>query len=696
VFPDAADRAFRVVLYTETTSLGGAEVSLRNLIAALDPALDLVVMGVDRSICEWLVTPRPSTPIVVVPPVRNKASVGAFAAHRREIARLAPCVFHANLRTMGDAQYALVAALSVRGVATVAAEQLPLSPPTRLSLWLKRMTSTRLSRHVAVGERAARIVEEAVGLPDGSVGTIYNGVPDLGPPAATAPRARPLVGTLARLDPIKGLDLLLDVMAELPGADLVIAGEGPERDALVAQAARLGIADRCRLLPWSDDARAMLPTLDVFVLPSRNEGFPLSIVEAMLAERPVVASDVGSVAEAVVDGETGFVVPPDDSPALRAALADLLADEALRRRMGAAGRTRALAGFTSEVMARRFEDVYEQITGRPILRSAQAEVAAPPAPVAPATPTAAHAATPTFSVIIPAYQSAAVIGDAIASVLAQTAPPEEVIVVDDGSTDDLAGAVAAASGEDEARVRIVRIEHAGESAARNAGLAAATSDFVAMLDADDRYEPGFLAAIGSLAASRPDLDVLTADAVFDAGDGSRGTFYDANLFPVVDQRAAILRSCFLTTLSAVRTEPARATGFDPRLLQGGDWDFWIRLILAGSRVGLVRQPLTRYRIHPGQASARRAHSLAARVTVLEKALRSGDLRATERQSVEASLPPFRARAAAAAAREAATSKEARATWWAAARDGKQPVRLRAAGLVGALWPGGARRLAGRL
>ena len=76
-------------------------------------------------------------------------------------------------------------------------------------------------------------------------------------------------------------------------------------------ARELGLRDRVRFEPWSDDARAQLAGLDIFVLPSRNEGFPLSIVEAMLAGRPVIATDVGSVREAV-DEATGIVVPPDD------------------------------------------------------------------------------------------------------------------------------------------------------------------------------------------------------------------------------------------------------------------------------------------------------------------------------------------------------------------------------------------------
>jgi glycosyltransferase involved in cell wall biosynthesis len=177
-----------------------------------------------------------------------------------------------------------------------------------------------------------------------------------------APLDGPVVlGTLARLDPIKGLDLLLDAAASLPQARVLVVGEGPLREELEAQAQRLGLADRVELRGWVDDAPACLGEMDLFVLPSRNEGFPLSIVEAMLVGLPVVAADVGSVTEAVRDGETGLVVPPDDLPALRRALEGLVTDAAERARLGDAGRQVASDRFTASVMAASFVELYEEL-----------------------------------------------------------------------------------------------------------------------------------------------------------------------------------------------------------------------------------------------------------------------------------------------------------------------------------------------
>ena len=99
----------------------------------------------------------------------------------------------------------------------------------------------------------------------------------------------------------------------------------------------------------------------ILALPSRFEAFPLAILEAMLAGLPVVATDVGSVAEAVTDGETGLIVPPDDPEALAAALERLLADGELRARFGRSARARAELQFTSSALARNFEALYEEI-----------------------------------------------------------------------------------------------------------------------------------------------------------------------------------------------------------------------------------------------------------------------------------------------------------------------------------------------
>jgi glycosyltransferase involved in cell wall biosynthesis len=350
-----------IAVYSDSTLFGGAETSLGHLLAELDDGLDLVVLGVDREVVERLAARRPTARAEVLPAVRTKRDVGAFAAHVRALRRIRPDVLHTNLTTPASCRYALLAAALVPSVRTVAVEQLPYPLSGRLQRGLKRFTSRRLAAHVAVGEGAAREVEALVGLPPGSIRSIRNGVPDAVLEPLVRPFERPTIGSVGRLDGQKGYDVLLHALAALPDAALVLVGDGPERSRLEALTAELGLGERVRFTGWQAEPRRHLTTVDVFGLPSRFEGFPLAVVEAMLAELPVVATTVGSVPEAVRDGETGLLVPPDDPAALAAALRRLLSDPALRLRLGRQGRALALEHFTAAAMARSFERLYAEI-----------------------------------------------------------------------------------------------------------------------------------------------------------------------------------------------------------------------------------------------------------------------------------------------------------------------------------------------
>jgi len=349
----------RIVAYTDAFAWGGAEESLSNLLAALEPRFDVVVAGTDASIADRVARRRPGTPVVVLPPFGGKFNLRSIRAHVAAFRRLRADVCHVSLRTPYACQGGLIAGLLTR-TPIVAVEQLPLHSPSTFMRWTRRRMSPRYAAHVSVGEESARLIETELGLPRGAVGTVYNGLPRLELDPASRNGSGVVLGSIGRLDEQKGYELLVDALADLPGASAVIVGDGPEREALESRASETGVADRLELAGWSDDARSYLPAFDVFVLPSRYEGFPLAIVEAMLAGLPVVAADVGSIPEAVVDGETGLVVPPDDVPALTAALRRMIDDPALRARCGEAGRLRAESRFTSDLMATTFAEIYER------------------------------------------------------------------------------------------------------------------------------------------------------------------------------------------------------------------------------------------------------------------------------------------------------------------------------------------------
>jgi glycosyltransferase involved in cell wall biosynthesis len=144
----------------------------------------------------------------------------------------------------------------------------------------------------------------------------------------------------------KDFTTLLDALTLVAAPCRVrLAGDGPALTAVASALARNGLSHRVELLGARADVPNLLARSEVFVLSSRSEGFPVSVLEAMAAGLPVVATDVGGVREAVEDGETGFLVPAADSEALAGALDRLLVDGELRRRLGAAGRARALSRF---------------------------------------------------------------------------------------------------------------------------------------------------------------------------------------------------------------------------------------------------------------------------------------------------------------------------------------------------------------
>lgn len=156
----------------------------------------------------------------------------------------------------------------------------------------------------------------------------------------------------SRLHEMKGHRYLLDALAELrsefPKARLLIAGDGTERTRIEEQVNSLGLADIVTLTGFRKDVLDILRAADIFVLPSLLEGLPYTGLEAMATGLPVVATAVDGLPEGVLDGETGLLIPPSDSAALRDALARLLGDPTLATRLGAAGRERVRDHFAVE------------------------------------------------------------------------------------------------------------------------------------------------------------------------------------------------------------------------------------------------------------------------------------------------------------------------------------------------------------
>jgi len=210
------------------------------------------------------------------------------------------------------------------------------------------------------------------GFPANRVGVIHNGI-EPGPRTTEADRrlARRLlgidgdalvIGTAARLDPVKDLDTLISAFAQVrrqyPRAMLAIVGDGPERTRLEEQARRANLAEAVCFTGYRRDARRYLPGFDLYVNSSMYEGVSLTILEAMAASLPLVATRVGGTPEVVVDGQTGVLVPARDSAAMAAAITALVTHPDRMTAMGTSGRRRLERHFTIDRMVNDYLRAY--------------------------------------------------------------------------------------------------------------------------------------------------------------------------------------------------------------------------------------------------------------------------------------------------------------------------------------------------
>jgi glycosyltransferase involved in cell wall biosynthesis len=173
------------------------------------------------------------------------------------------------------------------------------------------------------------------------------------------------LGSLAGLRKVKNLPALVRALPFLEQEwQLVIAGEGPERGAILAEAERQAIEDRVHLPGFVADPASIAGLFDVFALSSLSEQFPISVIEAMAAGLPVAAPAVGDVAEMVAEANRPFIVSPGDERALRRALTELAEDHALRKRVGEANRARARKEYDEATMIQRYKALYWGLMGR--------------------------------------------------------------------------------------------------------------------------------------------------------------------------------------------------------------------------------------------------------------------------------------------------------------------------------------------
>lgn len=304
--------------------------------------------------------------------MRGRADLRVLPRLARLLRRERPAIlhaylFHANLlsRLVGRAC----------GVPIILCAERTMEMEGRWRVGLNRLTARWADRLVANSDAVRTFVLRQICPDAGRVCTIMTGVD----PAAFQPPADPgearralglppdgfIAGTVSRLDPVKGIDDLLRAGRLLRdrglAATLLILGYGPEAATLRRLAAELGLEGAVRFPDPQTPPRAVLACLDIFVLASRFEGLPNVALEAMAMGVPVVATAVGGTAEAVADGLTGTLVPPNRPDRLAEAIVRFLKDPAAARAAGAAGRRRVLERFSAARMVADTEALYEQL-----------------------------------------------------------------------------------------------------------------------------------------------------------------------------------------------------------------------------------------------------------------------------------------------------------------------------------------------
>lgn len=237
---------------------------------------------------------------------------------------------------------------------------------------------------------------------------------------------------------------------------------------------------------------------------------------------------------------------------------------------------------------------------------------------------------PQVSVIVPAYGVADLLGEALASLQAQTLTDWEAIVVDDGATDEVAAAFAPFAGD--SRMRLLQTDNGGPARARNRAIVVAKSSIVALLDGDDAYAPAYLATMVAALRGDPSIGLVTCDATY-IGDADRIGRRFSDYYPqagAITLERVLRREVNLFIGCTIRHEAlASVGGFDESLSNAEDYDLWLRLLGAGWRSRAVAEPLVRYRRRVASRSSNRAELLAGERQVYRNAvdrLSAGDER----------------------------------------------------------------------
>jgi glycosyltransferase involved in cell wall biosynthesis len=358
-------------IVTRADSLGGAQVHVLDLVEALrsEGGSPTVLAGGDGPFAVEL--RRRDIPLIeirnLVRPVHPVKDAAALIEMVSALWRLRPdlvCAHTAKAGLLGRLAGAMLGIPTIFTPHGWAVTDRITSRQGRIFRYVERVAGRFTTRIINVCEYERQTALRCRIAAARRLAMIYNGMPDV-PPAlhGDASLHPPRLLMVARMDDPKDPATVVRALAGLKSLEwrFDFVGDGPQEAFVRRLVDQLGLQDRVRLLGFRRDVSELIAASQVFVLSSRSEAFPYSILEAMRAALPVVATDVGGVREAVIPEETGLLSPAGDSESLQMSLGRLIADPGLRGRMGTAGRLRYLSHFTFEKMQANTFALYREV-----------------------------------------------------------------------------------------------------------------------------------------------------------------------------------------------------------------------------------------------------------------------------------------------------------------------------------------------
>ena len=372
------NKKLNILLYIETSGPGGAETVLINIAKNLDRTKYNPVVVLHKS--RWLHEQLQKLEIeTIILPCQRSWDIGFLFRFIKLCRRKKIDVIHAHL--FGASLYATLATIFLR-IPVVATFHNEMFLPGRAEryLGLKNFLIRKLASKIVLVADYMKDEYLAIGkYPPGKMLTIYNGLSYDESSGEDLDRIRselkinsdtPVIGHVANFRPPKGHLYLIEAARQVcgifPQARFLLVGEqgdGTILSEVKNKITEYGLDNNVKLLGFRSDVSLLLRVMDIFVLSSISEGHPLSVVEAMMAARPVVATDVGGLAEIIDNGKTGYLVEPKNPNALAEKLLALLQDRSKAEQIGARGREIANERFSMKSMMQSYEHLYDQLAG---------------------------------------------------------------------------------------------------------------------------------------------------------------------------------------------------------------------------------------------------------------------------------------------------------------------------------------------